>query len=225
MMTLFPLIIQADEVVEFNAKTQVTVNSPNEIVSFALDPAIPLVTSTNLEGYSGPDIYGAMNKSGSAYWRIAENDASGLSVRLNESAGSWVDGLFLMPVESVRFNNENNTFYALDIHISQAHRLDSAILRFVLRADGKFYISEPTQNMFRGGQGHMKDTFMLNVLTAKWFSYDPTASPESVSIIGSPASPKFADIDFVGFALFAKGADDAEGVNFGVRIFSVDAKK
>jgi hypothetical protein len=75
-----------------------------------------------------------------------------------------------------------------------------------------------------GGTGNQKDSFALHALSAQWFKYDPESSAAGVSTIGAPAVPRFSDIGFAGFTLFAEGPADGpanKGVNFGVRVFSV----
>lgn len=219
-----PLFLQATEVVRFDAQLYVTTNSPNERFDFTLDPSTPMVSQKTTTGYSGPDIYGAMNMKSGAYWRVAQKNESGLSVRLNKSAGNWANGLFLMQVDSVQFSKGNDTMNAADIFTSQIQRLKSASVRFVIKAGKKFYISEPSADFCKGDSGHQTDAFMIHALEAKWFNYDPVQDFETISIIGSPASPRFVDIDFVGFTLFAKGSEAGKGVNFGVRSFSVTAR-
>lgn len=220
-----PLLTQAAEVVRFDAKLHVTTNCPNQRYYFALESSAPVVSKSTENRYSGPDIYGAMDMTEGAYWRVAMANESGLSVRLNRTTGNWVNGLFLMPVESVQFSTGFDTMQVSDILTSQIQRLDSATVRFVIRAEGKFYISEASSDFCRGGEGHQTDDFMIQALQSKWFNYDPVTSPETVSIIGAPASPRFSNINFVGFALFAKGSEAEDGVNFGVRYFSVTAKQ
>ncbi len=220
-----PLLGHTTEVARFDAKLQVATNSPNQTLPFTFDSAAPVVSQRTTSGYSGPDIYGAMDMKAGAYWRVAQANESGMSVRMNRSAGNWVNGLFLLPAESIRFVKDNDMMHASDIFTSQIHRMDSATIRFVIRAGGKFYISEPSSNFCRGGEGHQTDSFMIFALDAEWFNYDPVTSIDNGSVIGSSASPRFSDIDFVGFALFAKGSEAGEGVNFGVRSFSVTAKK
>jgi hypothetical protein len=225
LLACLPLLLEAAEVVRFDATAHVATNSPNTRYDFSLDPSAPMVSKSVTGGYSGPDVYGAMNMSSQGFWRVAGQPESGLSVRLNWSAGNWVNGLFLFPVESVRFSKDNDTLYASDIFTSQIHRLSSATIRFVVRAGGKFYISEPSSDFCRGGEGHQTDSFLIRALETKWFNYDPVTSAANVSVIGPPASPGLSRIDFVGFVLFAKGAEDTAGVNFGVREFSVSALK
>jgi hypothetical protein len=219
-----PLLLQAAEVAVFESDDHVPTNSINQTTNFALDLSAPLISKDTLQGYSGPDVYGAMYMK-NALWRVAHSKGSGMSVRFNNSANNWVSGLFLMPVEQIRFSKEHNSMYAMKIFTSQIQRLDTATIRYVIRAGGTFYISEPSSDFSRGGTGNQTDVDLLNVFDAGWFNYDPVSAPESVSTIGTKASPKFKEIDFVGFALFATGAMPGGGVNFGVKSFSVDAVK
>jgi arylsulfatase A-like enzyme len=214
----------AGKMVAFDARTHVSTVSPSLNADAVLDSAAPRVSSSSQSGYTGPDVYGALNRKGKGVWNVGNSGASGLRVRLHNSIGGEVNGLFLFALEGARFDAQNDLLHAEEIFTSQIQRLKSASIRFVIAEGGQFFISEPSENFVTGGTGNQKDSFALHALSAQWFKYDPESSTAGVSTIGAPAVPRFSDIGFAGFTLFAEGPADGpanKGVNFGVRVFSV----
>ena len=223
LLGLCTCMSHADVVVNFDAATQVAGNSPNVTSDTALNTANPIVTSGNLTGYTGADVYGAMNERSTGLWTVGASSASGLRVRMNNSANNGVDGLFLFATAQVSFNPANDTLEASSVFTSQIQRVDSAKIRFVFGSGGAFYVSEASPDFVTGGSGNQSDSFSLEALSAQWFAYDPVSSASGVSAIGASVSPAFVDIDFIGFALFADGnagGASNSGVNCGVRTFS-----
>lgn len=224
---LLPLCLQAAQVVEFDAKKQVSAVSPSKNANMALDVSAPLFTAANLSGYSGADVYCAMNRVGKGVLTVGDSGASGLRVRLHNSIGGEVSGLFLFKTGGARFTGDNDLMEAGAIFTSQIQRLASAQIRFVVQDGGAFYISEPSREFVQGGNGNQTDYFSIEAKQAQWFSYDPVSSAAGVSQIGAPAKPSFLNVQFVGFALFARGPESGapnSGVNFGVRQFVVHAE-
>lgn len=221
------IAVHAATVVDFNARKQVSQVSPAKNSNVALDVSAPQFTSANLSGYAGPDVYVAMNRRGKGILNVGDEGASGLRVRLHDSVGGEVNGLFLFKTGGVRFAAGSDLISADSIFISQVQRLASASIRFVVQDGGSFYISEVSPEFVQGGNGNHKDAFSIDALQAKWFAYDPVSSAAGVSQIGAPATPSFSDVQFVGVALFAKGPESGasnSGVNFGVRQFTVLAE-
>lgn len=177
--------------------------------------------------YVGPDIYGALDTAPQGSWNVANNGGSGLRLRFESSnALSSVAGLFLLrPSNLISFSTDRDTLSASEIFTDRMQALDSATLRFVIEEGGQFFISAQSPD-FAGGSGYTTDSWSLEALSASWFSYDPVSSANSVSAIGSAASPTFENIGFVGFTLFATATNDSNvGVNYGVRKLSVIANE
>lgn len=214
--------IYADTVVDFNTATQVTNNSPNQNADFGMNTTTPTVSPDGVS-YFGPAVYGAMNERNIGLWTVADNGQSGARVRMNNSSGNGVDGLFLFKTDAVQFAVGNDSLNASSIFTSQIQTLSSATIRFVVEDGGQFYISESSANFNTGESGNQSDSFSLNALTASWFNYDPSTA-NGVSAIGTAAAPALNDIDFIGFALFANGASgETQGVNYGVQQFTATA--
>ena len=68
LLACLPLLLEAAEVVRFDATAHVATNSPNTRYDFSLDPSAPMVSKSVTGGYSGPDVYGAMNMSSQGFW-------------------------------------------------------------------------------------------------------------------------------------------------------------
>lgn len=224
MLVLLPLSAHSSVVVDFDAGDSINATT-TFYTEFGLNTAAPTVTPGNPTGYvTGPDLYVANNRPGSAggTWGIATFGAGGLRTRLNNPT-QIDDCLFLFKTESVRFDTQNDTLQAASIFCSSIDFLDVAQIRMVIEEAGVFYISESSTNFAdTAATGSLVSSFAIEALEATWYAYAPTTT-EGVSVIGASASPTFENIGFIGFTLFTDASADNTGVNFGVREFSATA--
>jgi O-glycosyl hydrolase len=205
--------------VEFDSAHQVVSNSPSGNSDVPLNTFNPVVTSRNLSGYTGEDVYGAVNQRDGGAWTVGSSGASGLRIRMGSSSSNGVDGLFLFKITPTSLD-EYDILNASSIHISSMSALDSAQLRFVIRDAANFYISDPSPNFIMGASNVTGYSIRRSEL--QWYDYDPVSTAAGVSVIGAAALPSFANVDFIGFTLFADGSTSGGSVNFGVRKFVVE---
>lgn len=225
VLACLPVLLHAAPTVYFNAEDHVVESGRYWDTDFPLNTGVPIVTRQSQQGYVGPDIYGAMNEHGMAIMNVAVAKGSGLKVRMNDSTGNAVDGLFLFAVEKGALNGSAFSLDAPDIFTSQIQLLASATIRFVVEDSGRFYISGSSGNLCMGGNSHQTDSFRVDAGGARWFEYDPVSAVEGISVVGAEESPAFGNVGFVGFLLQAEGVgQNGGGVNFGVREFVVESK-
>ena len=79
-------ITQAGVVVSFNAANAVGTGQSQQYNQFGLNTTTPTLTSVNLAGYTGPDLYIAINKPDGGAWQVADYNGAGLRVRLNNTS-------------------------------------------------------------------------------------------------------------------------------------------
>ena len=184
--------------------------------------------------YSAPSVYAVTSKSAfTGNFGASNNGGSGWRIRLNANVADgdryYSDNLFT--VNNVSFDAANDTLNANEIFMSDMAAASNLSLRFVVRDNGNFYISDASSNFQTGAlDGNLVSSYSIEALSANWFSYDPTSNPTSNGItdIGAGASPLFTDIDFIGFHLEATTAANNtigshNGANFGVREFTATA--
>ncbi len=97
--------------------------------------------------------------------------------------------------------------------VSPTARISSLALRFVLRDNAGWHVSEPTTYV-------SGSAFSLEATELAYFGYDPT---NSIVAIGTSETPSFNEIDWVGFQVDATRGPNTGGANAGLRKFSVQA--
>ena len=228
---LLSTALEAAPVVDWNAAQVTGGNSSRLVVSTALNPEVPTLTSENWAGYTGAPVYGAITKDVQGLWGGAKSSASGLRVRFNNGliADEKVSGLFIFKMSRpVEFTEDEDTLDAAEIHCSQIQRLSNLEVQFVVEDAGQYYISSSSGNLAGGiVSGSLLTSYSVEATDPRtvWYEYDPVTDASGVAGGGDVVvSPTFRDIDFIGFRIVAEGAsNETLGVNAGVRVFSARA--
>jgi hypothetical protein len=88
--------------------------------------------------YTGPDIYGALDREGSGEWNVATADESGLRVRFQvSSAGHSVAGLFLLKQDEPFDLSASRDMFSAEGFVNKIQNLSTGTVRFVIEEGGE----------------------------------------------------------------------------------------
>jgi hypothetical protein len=236
---------QAETVISLDASAQVNgtdftthygggISNQANVVFGTSGGGFPAITNGQVAGattYNAPDVYVVASRGEfTGNFGVGNSGASGWRIRLNSSVTDggrfFSDNLFA--AENVSFDAANDTLDVSELFVSDMAAVSNGTVRFVLRDNGQFYISESMGELQTGAlDGNLSTNFSIEALSANWFEYDPAVNPATSGIadIGVAASPAFTNIDFIGFHMELTTAANGtigphNGCNFGVRKFT-----
>lgn len=223
----------AADAVDFNANA--VTRAHYRATSFHFVDAIPTMSSSTSQGYTGQPVYCAFQSSGESLLAFCGPDDAGLKIRWNANTGTSGDhasGLFLFKHKDylngsnsapvVLIDGQETVFiqfgYMNPGKLGSNQPVAAAALRLVIKDDRGYHISKGYPVESGGG-------LSLKASEQVYFKYDPVAPSENeVGIRGEASFPSFRDVEFVGFRMDAvRGSQTTAGSNVGVVEFSVGA--
>ena len=170
-------------------------------------------------GYQGPDVYMAFKKPAAhpATAGVANAFNGGFRFRIMEAnSGDKAYALNMFRLQPVNLM-EPGVSGEIMVPLQQINleKLTNAHVRIVIRDNGSFYISQPSDNLAKGESGVHQTIINVDAKEQRWKSYDPT-SGELDNFSGTDAEPKLTKIDFAGFLLYGERSNKGDGgTNFG----------
>jgi hypothetical protein len=225
----------AADAVDFNANA--VTKALYRGVTFHFVDAIPTITSSTGQGYTGQAIYCAFQSTGEGLLAVCGPDDAGLKIRWNADTGTPGDhasGLFLFKHKDFLNGLNSGPVALMDGHETVIIRFGYmnpgklgpnqpvavASLRLVIKDDRGYHISKdyPVES---GGELTLKATKQV------YFKYDPvTPSMNEAGTRGEASVPSFRNVEFLGFRVDAvRGSQTTAGSNVGVVEFSVGAAR
>ncbi|MDG2470890.1 MAG: protein kinase [Pirellulaceae bacterium] len=187
-----------------------------------LDVNNPILRKGFLE-YQGPDVYIAFKKNprSPASAGVANVFNGGFRFRIIEaSSGDKAYALNMFRLTPVNLMEEGcSGEMVVPVPRINLEKLANAYVRFAIRDNGTFYISNPSDNLAKGNEGYSETILNVDAKAMQWQTYAPVKG-ELDDFSGATKKPEFTNVDFVGFLLYGeRSAAGDGGTNFGVSGF------